>query len=254
MLVFIVGCRRRHCSSLSVVIVFPLRHCLVGCCVIGYHHHQGWLSWWWRSSSSSSWMGVVLDFVCSFVCLFIHLFIHSFVHSFIHSFVCLFVRLFVCVCLVLHHSRRHVTFLSSIISSQSSMSLTLSSSCHRHSCCRHYHLVIIIVIAVQACPLGMHQFKRLVVESKIEAFVIVVVVFVVRHPPRPRPRSRPCHCHLHRHHLVGCCVALTSPLSYSWLLIAIHHSPPTDYPPLHGFSLTCSTSMQEQSRRDTIAR
>ena len=203
---------------------------------------------------------IIMDGCCTwlrlFVCLFIHSFVHPFVrsliHSFIHSFICLSVHSFVCVCLVLHHSRRHITFLSSVISSPSLLSSTLSSSCHRHRCCRHHYLVIIIVIAVQACPPGMHQFKRLVVESNLEAFMIIVVVFVVHHPTPPRPPSRPCH--LHRHHLVGCCVALTSPLSYSWLLIAIHHSPPPDYPPLNGFSLTCSTSMQEQSRRDTSTR
>ncbi len=93
--------------------------------------------------------------------------------------------------------RFHVTFSSSVISSPSSLSSTLLSSCHYHRCCHHHHLVIIIVIPVQDCPPGMHQFKRLVVESKIEAFVIVVVVFVVRH--HPRPRSGPFHCHCHCH-------------------------------------------------------
>jgi hypothetical protein len=28
----------------SIVIICPLCHCLVGCCVISYHHHQGWVS------------------------------------------------------------------------------------------------------------------------------------------------------------------------------------------------------------------
>ena len=45
-------------------------------------------------------------------------------------------------------SRRHVTFLSSVISSPSSLSSTLSSVCHYHCCCNHHHLFIIIAIPV----------------------------------------------------------------------------------------------------------
>ena len=65
-----------------------------------------------------------------------------------------------------------------------------------------------------------------------------------------------CHCWYHR--CQYCCPTSNQPndqpdsLHHSFLQLIVESSIPTyRLPPLHGFSLTCSTSMQEQSRRDT---